>query len=108
MAGEARIGRLLEPVEDGLPGGARLSHFVASRFHEVPEHRTEFWPERFDVQVDVQVLRGAKLETRPFHRERRGRAADQHVLIGAANKVCPENIESPHHGKRPFSSSRAS
>lgn len=64
--------------------------------------------ERLDVQDDVQVLRGTKLEPRLFHRKRRGRAADQHELIGVAGEVLTKDVQSPHHGKRPLSSSSAS
>ena len=60
------------------------------------------------MQDDVQVLRGTKLEPRLFHRKRRGRAADQHELIGVAGEGFAKYIESPHHGKRPFNSLSAS
>ena len=39
------------------------------------------------MQDDVQVLRGTKLDPRLFHRKSRGRAADQHELIGVAGEV---------------------
>ena len=60
------------------------------------------------MEDDVQVLRGAKLEPRLFHRKRRGRAADQHELIGVAGEVLTKDVQPPHHGNRPFSSSSAS
>ena len=89
-------------------GVAGLSDFVAARFDEAPEHFAECRAERFDVQDDVQVPGGTKLESRLLHRKRRGRAADQHELIGVAGEVLTKDIEPPHHGERPFSSSSAS
>ena len=69
---EARIGRLLEAIEDRLPGVAGLADFVAPRLDEAPEHCAESRAERLDVQDDVQVLRGPELEAGRFHRESGG------------------------------------
>jgi hypothetical protein len=98
----------LEAIENGPSGLARPPELVAARFDEAPEHFAECRAKRFDVQDDVQVLRGTKLEPRLFRRKSRGRAADQHELIGVAGEVFAKDIESHHQGKRPFSSSSAS
>jgi len=56
----------------------------------------------------LPVFRGAKLETRFLHRERRRCAADQDELIGVSGKVFSKDVESPHQGKRSFNSFSAS
>ena len=51
------------------------------------------------MQHDVEVLRGAELETRLFEGEGCSRTADQDELIRMRGEPAPKDIQASHHGK---------
>ncbi len=104
----AIIGRLLEPIEDRFSGVAGLADFVATIFNEFPEGPAKCRCQRLHMQDDVQVFGGTKLQPCRFHRQTRGRAADQDVLVDVCRKPLLENVQPSHHGSCPFSSFSAS
>jgi len=77
---------------------ACLADFVTTTLDEAPERFAEGGIECLDVQHNVQILGSPELEARGFHSERRGRAANQHELIGVFRKVLPKYIDASYHG----------
>jgi hypothetical protein len=50
------------------------------------------------LTVSAQIFRGTELQPRFFHRQARGHAANQDVLIDIRRKPCLEDFQTSHHG----------
>jgi hypothetical protein len=88
-----------------VPGTFPIS--VSAFVDELPKGSHETAVQRFHTQDNVQILGGAKTETRFSHCQGTGCASDQHIPIAILGKMSTKNIEANYQAKLFIISSRA-